>query len=152
VSAVKLDLGALLPPVAPEAAPFWEGARAGELRIPRCPVTGRLFFPPRPVSPFAPSREPEWATLSGRGAIWSFVVPHPPLLAPFSELAPYNVIAVALEEDPRIRLVGNLVARPGGGIGEPDPAAIRIGARARVVFEPVSEEIALPRWVLDPSS
>jgi hypothetical protein len=26
---VKVDLGALLPPVVPEAAPFWEGARAG---------------------------------------------------------------------------------------------------------------------------
>jgi len=146
-----MSADALLPPIAPDALPFWEGARAGELRIPRCPVTGRLFFPPRPVSPFAPDREPEWATVSGRGAIWSFVVPHPPLLPPFSELAPYNVVAVALEEDPRIRLVGNLVARPGGSIAELDPAAIRIGARVRVAFERVSEAIALPRWVLDPS-
>jgi len=138
----------LLPPIPPEAAPFWEGTLAQELRIPRCPESGRLFFPPRVVSPFAPHREPEWAVVSGRGTIWSFVVPHPPLLPQFSDLAPYNVIAVALEEEPTVRLVGNLLAREGGGIGEVDPAAVEIGAPVRVVFDRVSEEIALPRWVL----
>jgi len=142
----------LLPPVTPESAPFWEGARAGELRIPRCPETGRLFFPPRPVSPFAPHREPEWAAVSGRGTIWSFVVPHPPLLPQFTDLAPYVVVCVALDEEPTVRLVGNLVAREGGGIGEVDPATIAIGAAVRVVFERVSDEIALPRWRLTPGS
>jgi len=137
----------LLPPIHEDARPFWEGTRAGELRIPRCPETGRLFFPPRPRSPFAPHREPEWARVSGRGRIWSFVVPHPPLLPPFSERAPYNVVAVALDEDPTIRLVGNLLAREGGGIEELAPAAVRIGTAVRVVFERASEQITLPRWV-----
>jgi len=143
-----MNLESLLPPIHEDAAPFWDGTRVGELRIPRCPETGRLFFPPRPVSPFAPHREPEWARVSGRGTIWSFAVPHPPLLPPFSELAPYNVIAVALDEDPTIRLVGNLLAREAGGIEELDPDTISIGAAVRVVFERVSEEITLPRWVL----
>jgi uncharacterized OB-fold protein len=138
----------LLPPMSQDAEPFWAGTRAGELRVPRCPETGRLFFPPRPRSPFAPRRAPEWATVSGRGTIWSFVVPHPPLLPPFSELAPYNVIAVALDEEPIVRLVGNLVAREGGSIAEIDPATIRIGAPVRVVFERVSEAVVLPRWLL----
>jgi len=137
----------LLPPVPPESAPFWEGALAGELRIPRCPETGRLFFPPREASPFAPHRAPEWAVVSGRGRIWSFVVPHPPLLPAFAALAPYNVVAVALDEASEVRLVGNLVARPGGPIGEVDPATIEIGAPVRVAFERVSDAIALPRWV-----
>jgi uncharacterized OB-fold protein len=136
----------LLPPIHEDAAPFWEGARAGELRIPRCPETGRLFFPPRPVSPFAPHRAPEWATVSGRGTIWSFVVPHPPLLPWYAERAPYPVVAVAIDEEPTVRLIGNLVARPGGPIDEVEPAAIEIGAPVRVVFEPLSDEIALPRW------
>jgi uncharacterized OB-fold protein len=86
--------------------------------------------------------------VSGRGTIWSWIVPHPPLLPWFSARAPYNVILVALEEDPSVRLVGNLVARPGGGIGEVDPARIRIGAQVCVSFEPVTDEIHLPRWVL----
>jgi uncharacterized OB-fold protein len=76
------------------------------------------------------------------------VVPHPPLLPEFAALAPYNVIVVSLDEDPTIRLVGNLVPREGGAINEMDPATIRIGAPVRVVFERVSDEVALPRWVL----
>lgn len=139
----------LLPELDEDSAPFWEGARRGELRVQRCAATGRLFFPPRPLSPFAPHSAPEWTTLSGRATIWSFVVPHPPLLPGFSERAPYNVIVVALEEDPGIRMVGNLVSSAGGSIGELDPATIEIGAPVRVVFETVSDDIALPRWVRD---
>jgi uncharacterized OB-fold protein len=57
------------------------------------------------------------------------------------------VVLVALEEDPRIRLVGNLLAREGGELGEVDAATIEIGARVRVVFDPVTEEVTLPRWI-----
>jgi len=84
----------------------------------------------------------------GRGTIWSFVVPHPPLLPQFAKVSPYNVIAVALEEDPTIRLVGNLVTAPGDPLETVDPASIEIGARVRVVFDPVTDEIHMPRWVL----
>ncbi len=139
----------LLPSIDDDARPFWEAARKGELRVQRCADTGRLIFPPRPMSPWGQHREPIWTTVSGRGSIWSFVVPHPPLLPQFAALAPYNVIVVALEEDPGIRMVGNLVSAAGGSIGELDPATIEIGAPVRVVFETVSDDIALPRWVRD---
>jgi hypothetical protein len=86
--------------------------------------------------------------VSGRGTIWSFAVPHPPLLPWYAERAPYVVAAVALEEDPAVRLVGAVVARPGAAPGALDPAAVRIGAPVRVAFERVSDEVALPRWVL----
>lgn len=138
----------LLPPIDPDAAPFWEGARRGELRMQKCAESGRLIFPPRPMSPWGQHSEPTWTTLSGRGTIWSYVVPHPPLLPQFAELAPYPVILVALDEDPTIRLVGNLVASEKGAINEVDPASIEIGAPVRVVFQRANEEIALPRWML----
>jgi uncharacterized OB-fold protein len=137
------------PPADPDAAPFFAGCREGVLRIQQCAETGRLIFPPRPISPFAPHVPPTWTTVSGRGSIWSFVVPHPPLLPPFSELAPYVVIAVALDEDPTVRLVGNLVARAGAPIQEVGADAVRIGARVRAVFEAIDETITLPRWVLE---
>lgn len=139
----------LLPPVDTESAPFWDAARRGELRMQQCAETGRLIFPPRARSPWAPHVPPGgWTTVSGRGTIWSFVVPHPPLLPQFAVLAPYNVILVALEEDPTLRMVGNLLSRPGGAINEVDPATIRIGAPVRVVFERISDEIHMPRWIL----
>ena len=137
----------LLPPVDEVSRPFWEGCRAGELRVQRCSASGRLVFPPQVLSPFAPHAPLEWSAVSGSGTIWSFVVPHPPLLPAYAAVAPYNVIAVALDEDPTVRLVGNLVAAPGGRIDEVDPSEIRIGAPVRVVFDPLDDEIHLPRWV-----
>ncbi len=137
----------LLPPIDQENESFWDGCRRGELRVQRCADTGRLIFPPRATSPWGRHGEPEWTTVSGRGTIWSFVRPHPPLLAYFAALAPYNVILVALDEDPCIRLAGNLVLRDGGAINEIEPGEIRIGAPVRVIFEPLTEAIHLPRWI-----
>ena len=105
------------------------------------------MFPPRPRSPWGTRQVPEWVTVSDRGTIWSFVVPHPPLLEPFSSAAPYNVIVVALDEDPTIRIVGNLVADRDGSINAIDPATIVIGEPVRIVFETINDEISMPRWV-----
>jgi len=140
--------GWLRPPISDITEPFWRGAREGELRLQRCSETGRLIFPPRDLSPYAGHRAPEWTSVAGEGQIWSFVVPHPPLLPPYTDLAPYNVILVALDADPRVRLVGNLVSEAGAPINSVDPAEIEIGAAVRVVFDRLDDEIHLPRWVL----
>ena len=84
--------------------------------------------------------------MSGRGTIWSFVVAHPPLLPAYQELAPYNVVVVALDEEPTIRLVGNLVPDEEGAIDAIDPETIEIGQPVRVVFQEIAEGVALPRW------
>jgi uncharacterized protein len=98
------------------------------------------------MCPKCQSLDSTWIASSGLGTVWSFVVPHPPLLPAYAELAPYNAIVVALDEDPSIRFVGNLVAEPEGPINEIDPATIEIGERVGVVFAHL-EEISLPRWV-----
>ena len=139
--------GAPLPAVTSDSAPFWEACALGELRIQACTACGRLRFPPRPMCPWCQSTESEWKLMSGQGRIWSFVVPHPPLLPAFMPLAPYNVVVVELDEDPTIRLVGNLLASPDGQINEVDPATIAIGEPVRVVFQAAGEDIVLPRWV-----
>ena len=84
-----------------------------------------------------------WEPTSGRGRIWSFIVPHPPLLPAFAEFAPYNAIIVELEEDPLIRFVGNLVTSADGEINEIDPATIAIGEPVRVVFHQI-DDVVLP--------
>ena len=138
----------LAPPIDETNAAFWEGTREAELWVQRCVDTRRFIFPPRVMSPWGSHSEPEWVALSGRGTIWSFVVPHPPLIPQFTELAPYNVILVALDEDPTLRMVGNLVAGPGEAINSVDPEEIEIGARVRVVFEEAGNGFHMPRWVL----
>ena len=137
----------LLPVVDEVSQPFWAGALAGELRVQRCGGCDRLRFPPRPMCPWCQSTDVTWDTMSGRGTIYSFVVAHPPLLPAFAAVAPYNVALVELDEDPTIRMVGNVVAAPGEAINSVDSAMLRIGEPVQAVFDRVTDEVALLRWV-----
>lgn len=137
----------LLPPMDDDSRPFWEGTLAGELRVQACGGCSRLRFPPRPMCPACQSLDVEWKAMSGRGTIYSFVVPHPPLLPAYAAVAPYNAVLVELDEDPTIRMVGNLVADAGAAINSVDPTTIEIGMPVSVVFARVAEDVALPRWV-----
>ena len=140
--------GLLLPQIDEESRPFWEGTLAGELRVQACGGCARLRFPPRPMCPSCQSTDVEWKTMSGRGTIYSFVVPHPPLLPAYAAVAPYNAVLVELDEDPTIRMVGNLVTAAEAEINSVDPATIEIGAPVSVVFTRLTDEVALPRWVI----
>lgn len=147
MAAEEISSGFLLPDLdAPDAKGFWQGTARGELRVQRCGSCGHRRMPPRPMCPLCRALESGWEVLSGRGTIWSFVVPHPPLHPAYAERAPYNAIVVSLDEDPALRLVGNLVPSAQGEINEIDPATIRIGEPVRVVFQRV-EDVHLPRWV-----
>lgn len=142
--------GMLVPVVDEENAAFWEGTARGELRVQACGGCGRLRFPPRPMCPWCRSCLRRYDAVSGLGTIWSFVVVHPPLLEAYAALAPYNVVVVTLDEDRALRMVSNLVMRPGGPINEVDPATIRIGQRARAVFGPPDDAgIVMARWMVE---
>jgi uncharacterized OB-fold protein len=141
----------LLPPVVDEdGAPFWEYAARGELRVQACGACGRLRFPPRPCCPHCQSFDGEWRLMSGLGRIWSYVIPHPPLLPAYAALAPYNAIVVELAEDPLIRLVGNLVSAPDAPLNSVAPSRIRIGAPVKAAFaEPAPGGMTVVRWLLE---
>ncbi|QES52404.1 hypothetical protein DEJ50_14085 [Streptomyces venezuelae] len=140
----------LLPVPDEDGRPFWEYTARGELRVQACTACGRLRFPPRPCCPHCQSFDSTWQPMSGRGRIWSYVQPHPPLLPAYAALAPYNVILVELAEAPQIRLAGNLVAAPGAPLDSVDPARLRIGAKVQVTFAEVGG-MCVPRWVLEKS-
>ncbi|MGW8374442.1 OB-fold domain-containing protein [Streptomyces sp. ODS28] len=134
-----------------DGAPFWRYAAEGELRVQCCaaPDCRELRFPPRPCCPHCRSFDSEWRRMSGRGRIWSYVLPHPPLLPWYAEQAPYNVILVELAEAPHIRMAGNLVASRDAALNSVDPAKLRIGAPVKAVFTELSDGTHLPRWVLE---
>ncbi|GAA4094557.1 MULTISPECIES: Zn-ribbon domain-containing OB-fold protein [Streptomyces] len=140
----------LSPVVDDDGAPFWEYAARGELRVQACaaPDCGRLRFPPRPCCPHCQSFDSEWRRVSGRGRIWSYVFPHPPLLPDYADQAPYNAVVVELAEDPLIRLVGNVVAEPDAPLDSVDPSRLKIGARVQVAFTEV-DGVTVPRWLLE---
>ncbi|MFI1679034.1 Zn-ribbon domain-containing OB-fold protein [Streptomyces sp. NPDC020607] len=131
-----------------DGAPFWTYAARGELRIQACTACGELRFPPRPCCPHCRSFDSTWRRMSGKGRIWSYVFPHPPLLPAYAEHAPYNAIIVELADAPRIRLVGNLVTAPDAPLNSIAPERLRIGAKVQVVFADVGGTV-VPRWVLE---
>jgi len=90
--------GFLLPDDTDELTmPFWEGCREGELRVQRFKESGELVWPPRPMDPRTRSLEYEWVPMSGRGTVWSFVVPHPPLLPAYAPTNGANAMTVTLD-------------------------------------------------------
>jgi uncharacterized OB-fold protein len=133
----------LLPAVeGTEDAEHWAAARRGALAIQHCLACGTLRHPPRPMCPKCRSVERGWRVMSGRGRVWSYVVPHPPLLPAYQAIAPYNVVVVELEEDPLIRLVGNLVGDD-GAVGD---TPIEIGMPVEAVFTPRADDVTLIQW------
>ncbi len=130
----------------PLTIPFWEGCRRGELLMQRFPASGSFCWPPRPMDPVSRTLEHEWVPVSGRGTVWSVAIPHPPLLPAYTDLAPYNVVVVELEEDPTLRMVGNVVAAADAPLNSVDPHSVAIGEPVQVVFAEVGDMV-LPRWV-----
>jgi uncharacterized protein len=143
--------GYLTPAVDEESEPFFRAAAEGTLTIQACSSCGRLRHPPRPMCPWCRSTQREWKEMSGNGTLWSFIVAHPPLLPAYAEIAPFNVIVVALDEDPTLRFVGNLVTGPSGSLNEIEPSTIQIGEPLQVVFSVLvrsdGSSVAVPRWV-----
>jgi uncharacterized protein len=131
----------------PVDAGFWDAARRGELVVQACGACGHRSFPPRPMCSVCRSVERVWEPVSGRGTIWTWVVVHPPLLPVFQPLAPYAVVVVALDEDPTIRLVGNLVVAADAPIDSVDVATIEFGEPVHAVFAPLADDVTLVRWV-----
>jgi uncharacterized OB-fold protein len=78
--------------------PFWDACAEGRLMVQRCKATGRCWFPPGPVSPFAPKAGWEWITSSGKAEVASFVVFHQKYFDGFADELPYNVAMVRLDE------------------------------------------------------
>ncbi len=127
-----------LPQPDDDSAPYWEAAARGELQMQRCTSCRRWRFPPRSRCPHCGSDAMAWERVSGRGTVYSFVVAHPPLLAVFAARVPLAIALVVLDEDPQLRVVGNLLEVP--------IAELQIGMRVFVDFETVAEDVSLPQW------
>ena len=130
------------PFVSERTAPFWDAARRGELVIQRCRDCGTFFHPPVPVCMRCHSLELGFAAVSGRGAVQSFSVMRGSPPPGFEQVTPYAVLAVELDEQPRLIVMANLVGAA--------PDGLRIGDRVRAVFEAEDDGFVYPMFELDP--
>ena len=81
--------------------------------------------------------------MSGRGTLYSWARVERALFKPFVSKSPYLTALVALDEDPAVRLVTNLV--------DCDSDALRIDMPVQVVFRPLtfpdtSREVVAPMF------
>ncbi|MCS3778939.1 bifunctional MaoC family dehydratase N-terminal/OB-fold nucleic acid binding domain-containing protein [Tsukamurella ocularis] len=125
--------GVLRPVISRDTAFYWEGAKAGELRIQRWGET--LRHPPGPMDPGGDLRlVPDYVVSAGTGTVFSFVVHHHPQVP--GKRLPFVVALVELDEG--VRVLGELI--------DVDPAAVEIGMPVRAVFLRVDDDLTLPAW------
>ncbi len=91
-----------LPRPTEDSAPYWDAAQRGELRMQRCSDCGHTRFPPSLLCARCLSERHEWAPLSGRGTVFSWIIVHQSQHPAFNADTPYNVTIVELEEGPRL--------------------------------------------------
>jgi uncharacterized OB-fold protein len=134
------ELAPLLPSPTAQNAPFFDGLRRGRLTLQRCSSCGRIRAPIAPVCPYCGGEPAEWAELSGRGTVHSWIRYRRSYLPEFEALLPYVVLCVALEEGPRLfgRLVGDARDDPYHGMPVeavverwPDGGVVQAFTRAR---------------------
>lgn len=113
---------------------FWEGARRHKLLIQRCTDCATLRHPPGPLCPQCHSFVWDPVEVSGRGAVYSWIVHHLPAIPGFE--APVIVVVVALEEGPRV--ISNLFGA--------SPEELRVGDPVEVFFADQEEGWTAPQF------
>jgi uncharacterized OB-fold protein len=124
----------MLPEPTPETRHFWEGCKAGELRLQRCTDCGHSYFPPRAFCPKCASRDVEVYAASGKATLYSYVINHRP--RPDMGTEPHSIAVVELAEGPR--MMTNIVGCP------QTPEALQLDMPVQVTFQKESDDISLP--------
>lgn len=126
----------LAPSVSRDTEFFWNGLKEHKLLIQRCTDCQTLRVPPRPMCGNCQSLNWDSIESTGRGAVYSYVMPqYPPI--PFFDY-PYVVALIELDEG--VRIVSNL--------REIDPESITNGMPVEVFYEEFSDISNNPGLVL----
>lgn len=109
------------------------------MRLPRCNAGDGFFFPPTNFCPRCWGEDITFELVSGSGHIFSFVTFRRLYNPAFTDLLPYSVAVIELEEGPRLlsRITG-----PG------DDEALVIGAPVHVVYADLDDHTVLPLFGL----
>ena len=117
---------------------YWQKAKERELWLRRCNACGEAYFYPRDISPCCFSRDTSWVQASGNATLYTYGIVHRPPHSGFAQEVPYVTAIVELEEGPR--MATNIVME------DPTPEKLGIGMPLTVVFEDITDTIALPKF------
>ena len=114
--------------------PMWDSIAARQMKLQRCQKCGTVMYPPGPCCTACLSNALDWEPISGNGTILSWIVFHRQYLPAYP--APYNAIAVQLEEGPI--MVSNLEGAA--------PANSWIGQQVTLTYTTMADGMLLPRF------
>lgn len=123
-----------IPALEPRTEAFWRACRAGRLEFTHCVACDYFIHPSRPICPKCRGRNLCVRAVSGRARLYSYTVNHKAWYP--GQPVPYVIGLVELVEQHGLRLVTNIVNCP--------IEQVEIGMTLRVVFENVSDDVALP--------
>jgi uncharacterized OB-fold protein len=103
--------------------PFWDAARAGELRLQRCSDCATLRYPVSDICPNCLSLGASWEQVSGDGEVTTFGVFRHQYKPDWP--TPYTVALIRLAEGPT--LISNVIGC--------EPEEVRVGMPVTVVFD-----------------
>jgi uncharacterized OB-fold protein len=121
--------------------PYWEGARAHELRVQRCAACGTWRWGPEWICHACLSFETEWVRVDPVGRIYSWERIWHPVHPALGDAVPYVIVLVELPHAGGVRMIGNLFGDP--------RRVIAIGAPVRAVFEDHEPGYTLVHWKIE---
>ena len=124
-----------------ESDVYWQKAKEKELWLRYCNGCEKAYFYPtdfcRNIECATP-RDTKWVKASGKATLFTYGIvqraPHPG----FVDDVPFVTAVVELEEGPKMPT--NIV------IEDPTPENLQIGMALEVVFEDITDELALPKF------
>jgi uncharacterized OB-fold protein len=115
---------------------FWEATLDGRFMIQYCPQCDEHQFYPRVICSACGELYPEWVDAAGSGKIYSYAVNHAPAGKGFTDLVPYVVAVIELNEG--VRMVAMVDA---------DSDTVEIGDRVSIELWRISDDAAFPVFV-----
>jgi uncharacterized protein len=127
-----------LPTPDPVTQPFWDSLKEHAVKLQKCGGCKQFIFYPRALCPSCMSDDLAWTSISGRGVVHAFAIPHRHPNRVFTEGGPYVVALIELEEG--VRMMSNLVEV------DPTPEAVTVGMAVEIVYDDVTDEVTLPKF------
>ncbi len=121
---------------APETREYWRAAAEGRLLVQKCQDCGAVQFFSWVSCIECSSSRLGWIEASGRGKVYSFTVIHRAPKPELRDKVPY--VLALVQSDEGVRMMSNIV--------ECDPQTVHIDMPVRVIFEPGSVGVVLPKF------
>ena len=128
----------ILPVPDETSAPYWAAAAKHILKLPRCSNCAEFTLPPDITCPACHTLKPNFSyeEVSGRGKVRSWTVVRHSFLKGFE--LPFMLVDVQLDDQPQVRLIGQLLDGP--------DTHINLGDAVAVAFEDLAPGVSIPAF------